>query len=304
MKPRCAAAAAALLSLCGAAASPPLAFPPPAEPRLLPPSQGGASGAAEPYAPLSGGAFSGPPIPWHADPLARYVWAPGANASALQIISLLPLSAAPTDGSAPGAFANLSSLLQPFPLVAVSGAGGVQLDFGLELAAWIEFDSPDLSAADLAAVTLGVSEYTEYEVTNLGDKVGVPVAHAGAGVNGATMYRLEIPHTPPTDLYEGVRFAWLRVNSTPAAPWHITALRLVAQVKPTNWGGAFAAPGDDLLSRIWYIGAYCVKVNLLSDQFGSILIFRGDRYSWTGSLFFEPTPPDSARSSHSIQSHR
>jgi hypothetical protein len=238
--------------------------------------------AADVYAALGRGAFYVPPIPWHADPLARYVWAPGANASALQIISLLPLSAAPTDGSAPGAFANLSSLLQPFPLVAVSGAGGVQLDFGLELAAWIEFDSPDLSAADLAAVTLGVSEYTEYEVTNLGDKVGVPVAHAGAGVNGATMYRLEIPHTPPTDLYEGVRFAWLRVNSTPAAPWHITALRLVAQVKPTNWGGAFAAPGDDLLSRIWYIGAYCVKVNLLSDQFGSILIFRGDRYSWTG----------------------
>jgi hypothetical protein len=256
-----------------------LPLPPSAEPRLLAPADGGASGPLEPYAPLSGGAFSGPAIAFHADPLARYVWAAGVNASALQIISLLPASADATPGSAPGAFANLSSLLQPRPLVTVSGAGGVQLDYGLELAAWIEFESPDLAPADLAAVTLGVSEYSEYEITNLGDKVGVPVAHAGAGAGGATMYRLELPHP---DLYEGVRFAWLRVNATPSAPWHVTALRLVAQVKPTSWAGAFAAPGDDALSRIWYLGAYTVKANLLSDQIGSILIYRGDRYSWTG----------------------
>ena len=71
-----------------------------------------------------------------------------------------------------------------------------------------------------------------------------------------------------------MRFAWLSVNATPAAPWHVTGFRLVAQVKPTNWGGAFAAAGDDLLSKIWYACAYTVKVNLLSDQFGSILIYR------------------------------
>jgi len=254
-----------------------LPLPPSAEPRLLAPADGGASGPLEPYLPLSGGAFTGPAIPFHADPLARYEWAAGVNESALQIISLLPASATLTPGTAEGAFANVSSLLAPRPYVTVSGAGGVQLDYGLELAAWIEFESPDLAPADVAAVTLSVSEYSEYEITNLGDKVGVPVVYAGAG--GATMYRLELPHP---DLYEGVRFAWLRVNSTPSAPWHVTTLRLVAQVKPTNWGGAFAAAGDDALSRIWYLGAYTVKANLLSDQIGSILIYRGDRYSWTG----------------------
>jgi len=255
------------------------ALPPSAEPRLLPPSSGGASGPLEPYAPLFGGAFTGPPIPFHADPLARYVWAADVNASALQIFSLLPASVEVTAGSSDGAFSNASSLLAPFPLVTVAGAGGLQFDFGVEAAAWIEFESPDLSPADLAALTLSVSEYSEYEVTNLGDKVGVPAAHAGGGARGASLYRLELPHP---GLYEGVRFAWLRVNSTPATPWHITALRLVAQVKPQNWRGAFAAPGDELLAQIWYLGAYCVKVNLLSDQFGSILIYRGDRFSWTG----------------------
>jgi hypothetical protein len=61
----------------------------------------------------------------------------------------------------------------------------------------------------------------------------------------------------------------------PSSNFRITALRLVCQVKPQNWAGKFAAAGDDKLSRIWYLGAYTVKVNLLADQFGSILIYRG-----------------------------
>ncbi len=63
----------------------------------------------------------------------------------------------------------------------------------------------------------------------------------------------------------------------PSRNFCITALRLVCQVKPQNWAGKFAAAGDDKLSRIWYLGAYTVKVNLLADQFGSILIYRGKR---------------------------
>ena len=113
---------------------------------------------------------------------------------------------------------------------------------------------------------------------------------------------------PPPGLYEGIRFAWINMTTTPSRPFHITALRLVCQIKPQNWAGKFAAAGDDKLSRIWYLGAYTVKVNLLADQFGSILIYRGtkiraqiqiisnsriynptlnprpsgDRFSWTG----------------------
>ena len=233
----------------------------------------------EPYAPLSGGAFSGAPLKFHPDPLGTYVWAAGVDASKLQIFSLLPEAVSLTPGSAMNAFTNASSLLAPAPSVLVSGFGGLFFDFGCETAAWIEFESGDLGAADAATITLSVSEYNEYGSTNLGAKTGVPIAHPKNDGSNVTMYRLELPHP---DLFEGVRFAWLRVNATPATPWHITAVRLVAQIKPTNWGGAFASPGDDNLSRLWYLGAYTVKVNLLSDQFGSILVYRGDRYSWTG----------------------
>lgn len=63
--------------------------------------------------------------------------------------------------------------------------------------------------------------------------------------------------------------------------WTISNVRLVCQIKPTNYTGSFKA-SDSLLTRIWYTGAYTVKLNLLPHQFGSILVDRGDRISWTG----------------------
>src|SRR5260370_11511029 len=63
--------------------------------------------------------------------------------------------------------------------------------------------------------------------------------------------------------------------------WHITGIRLVCQTKPANYNGSFSC-SDPMLNRIWYAGGYDVKLNLLSDYFGAILIDRGDRISWTG----------------------
>jgi hypothetical protein len=232
----------------------------------------------EPYLPLNGGSFSGPPIPFHPDPLAQYVWSNDVNASILQQYTLSPVSVMLTPDTQNGAFTNIDSILTGNSTsVKISGPGGIQLDYGVEGACWIEFESPSLQAVDLPAVTLSVGEANEYCITNLGPKVAVPIPHDIG--NGLTMYRLEIPHVPASDLYEGVRFAWIRVNSTPLTPWEITSVKLQCQIKPTNWGGAFEAEGDPMLSKIWYTGAYTVKVNLLSDQFGSILIFRGDRFS-------------------------
>lgn len=233
----------------------------------------------EPFPYLSGGNFSGPLLKYHCDPLGQYQWGAGVNQSQLQVF-YLPPSGISLYGDTPAAsFLNYEALLQPnTSSVTVAGAGGLVFDMGCETASWIEFDSPDLNSTSpqSAFVTVGVSEYNEYEITNLGPKVGKPIPYARAG--GYTTWRLE----PNPGLYEGVRFAWLWVNATPSSPWTITAVRAVAQIKPTNWGGAFEAVGDDMLSRIWYNGAYTVKVNLLSDQFGSILIYRGDRFSWTG----------------------
>ena len=218
----------------------------------------------EPYPYLSGGQFVGQPLPFTADPLSNYVWATDVNASQLQVVFVLPTSASLVTGTPVSSFVGYDSITLPGASVTVSGPGSLQLYFNVELAGWLEFDSPDLLPADAALITMSSSEYNQPEITNLGFKTAVPVAYPRG--DGNTTYRLE---TNP-GLYEGIRFGWLALNSTPSAPWHITAFRCVAQVKPTNWGGAFAAAGDDMLSKIWYAAAYTVKANLLSDQIGAV----------------------------------
>lgn len=119
------------------------------ESRVLPPPPRDRS--LDPYPYLSGGAFTGPALPFTPDPLGRYQWNGAVNASQLQVFYLLPETVTLMPGTAPASFVGWESLSQPWPSVLVSGAGSLQFDFGVENAAWLEFDSPDLapSAADL-----------------------------------------------------------------------------------------------------------------------------------------------------------
>ena len=99
-------------------------------------------------------------------------------------------------------------------------------------------------------------------------------------------------------LYEGVRFAWLcfavrcpwtggdaapAPTVTPPAikPWRITALRLVAKFQPVSYTGSFAS-SDERLEKVWYTGAYGIRANMQGNDFGSILIDRGDRSAFQG----------------------
>lgn len=59
---------------------------------------------------------------------------------------------------------------------------------------------------------------------------------------------------------------------------------MVCQVRPTNYRGSFSC-NDAELTAIWYTGAYVVKLNLLQDYFGAILMERSDRHSWTGDAY-------------------
>ncbi|MEI7505158.1 MAG: alpha-L-rhamnosidase C-terminal domain-containing protein, partial [Paludibacter sp.] len=90
------------------------------------------------------------------------------------------------------------------------------------------------------------------------------------------VYRLELND----QLYEGVRFGWIHVRKF-AKPFTIKNVRLICQIKPTNYEGSFSC-SNPMLNKIWYTGAYTVKLNFLKDYFGAILMDRGDRYSWTG----------------------
>jgi len=229
----------------------------------------GATPIPEPYPYVSSGSFAGPTVPLSPDPLVAYRWANPKATDGLEIyLQKLFTITADTNSS----FANLQSLTTDNPNVTVQGAGSIQLDFGRESAAWLEFDSPDLAGN----VEMSISEYNLPEINMVGGAHNVKTL---APVKYGNTYRLELN----SQLYEGVRFGWIHVRSF-TSPWHITGVRLVCQTKPANYNGSFSC-SDPMLTRIWYVGAYTVKLNLLKHDFGAILADRGDRISWTGDAY-------------------
>ncbi len=228
----------------------------------------GFSPAPQPYAYLSG-SFSGDKVPESPDPLIAYRWNEPKASDELEIYTLKPVTVSSDN---PASFENLHSLTRKSPDVLVKGSGSIMLDFGQVNAAWLEFDSEDLNGT----VEMSISEYKEPAILNAGAqnriKTLVPVQHGNT-------WRLELND----ELYEGVRYGWIHVR-TFDQPWHINNVRLVCQIKPTNYNGSFAC-SDPELTRIWYTGAYGVKLNLLKDFFGAILMERSDRFSWTGDAY-------------------
>lgn len=220
----------------------------------------------EPYALLHGGRFDGPTVLESPDPLVRYRWTDPKSCDSLQVYTLSPVA---SFTETPASFRSAGIPAGQQDSIMVEGVGSIRFDFGVESAAWLEFDSPDLTGA----VEMSISEYNEPAIVNTGPahrfKTFQPRRHGNT-------YRLELN----SELYEGVRFGWIHVRAF-ERPWHITAIRAICQVKPTNYVGSFSC-NDSMLTRIWYTGAYSVKANFCKDYFGAILMDRGDRISWTG----------------------
>ena len=159
--------------------------------------------------------------------------------------------------------------------ITVKGNGNITFDFGVEFAAWLEIESPDLDGA--ANVTLSVSEYNLPQIVNRGPESPEKTANPVKISNG--VYRLELN----SELYEGVRFGFVHIGGF-VREFHITSVRLICRLKPSNYSGSFSCD-NEMLSRIWYTAAYVVRLNLKKDHIGAILIDRGDRYSWTGDAY-------------------
>jgi hypothetical protein len=196
------------------------------------------------------------------DPIINYTWPNPKATDGLESYSLQPVN---WIESKPASF-NTDDFKKNNKII-VNGTGDVRFDFGQTNAGWLEFDSPDLSGN----VEMSISEYNQPPnyASNYPPKTLSPKKHGNT-------YRLELN----PDLYEGVRFGWIHVRSF-SKTWHITSVRLICQVRPTNYNGSFSC-SDTTLTRIWYTGAYTVKLNLLKDYLGAILMNRTDRFSWTG----------------------
>ena len=226
------------------------------------------SPAPQPYEYITG-KHTGEKVPLSPDPLIDLRWENPQADDELQIYTLKPV-VIQTD--APESFENLMSLKKNQSNVVVKGTGSIMMDFGQENAAWLEFDSDDLSGD----VSMSISEYNEPAILNEGAQNRIKTL---TPIKYGNTYRLELND----ELFEGVRFGWIHVN-TFEKQWHIDNVRLVCQIKPTNYRGSFSC-SDPLLTQIWYTGAYGVKLNLLKDYFGAILMDRSDRFSWTGDAY-------------------
>ncbi len=222
-----------------------------------------------PYQPLHGGGFTGPAVPLSPDPLVRYQWPDQHTTNDLQYYLLRPVSVFTDE---PGAFDGLKSASKRHCNITVRGTGSLRFDFGVESAAWLEFDSPDLNLDvpdKSGAVEMGISEFTAPAWENC---IAAPTRI------GSHTYALKLKGKFD---YNGVRFGSIYVRSFDGHPWHITNVRLVCQIKPTNYKGSFSC-SDPMLTKIWYVGAYTVKLNLEQNLIGAILMDRGDRVPWTG----------------------
>lgn len=205
--------------------------------------------------------------PFSPDPLFNYQWPNPADTGELEIFPLLAVSFTATN--------NASFNTHDFKSnnsITVNGTGSIRFDFGQTNAAWLEFDADSMPDS----VTMSISEYNEPAILNAGAlnrfKTLAPVRHGNT-------YRLELN----PQLYEGVRFGWIHVLKH-TAPWRIKNVRLVCQVKPVNYRGSFSS-SDTMLNKIWYTGAYTVRLNLMQDYLGAILMERSDRISWTGDAY-------------------
>jgi hypothetical protein len=219
----------------------------------------------EPYKSVSG-KFSGNKISESPDPLVGYRWNKTSAEDDLEIYILKPQSIL-SDQPGNVQFGKGNTLP-----IKVNGPCDLMFDFGQENAGWLEFDSENLDGK----VEMSISEYNEPAVLNTGAQNRIKTL---TPIKYGSTYRLELNK----EFYEGVRFGWIHIRSL-NRPCTITDVRLVCQVKPTNYQGSFSC-GDSTLTRIWYTGAYTVKLNFQKDFFGAILMERSDRFSWTGDAY-------------------
>lgn len=226
----------------------------------------------EPYKTVSGGDFTGKAIEWSPDPLSSFRFNDTRADSELNVFKAYPVKYFIDNKNS---FQNTDSVLSDKTDITVKGNGNIVFDFGIEFAAWLEIESPDLPACE--SVRLSVSEYNMPQYVNKGPqsprKTGYPKKI------GCNIYRLELN----PELYEGVRFGFLHVENY-KNDFHITSVRLICQIKPSNYDGSFYCD-NEMLNRIWYTAAYCVRTNFKKDYLSAILIDRGDRHSWTGDAY-------------------
>ena len=202
--------------------------------------------------------YDSPPVGWTSDPphAFRVTWTSSAGEPKV-------------DSSGGGSSVHANVNVQ----VDVLAPGILTLDFGVERAGWLEFNSEDLGDKEtmLSCLKCSLSEYDQ----PLAVKTKMPVKY------GNSSYRLETNSV----LYEVIRFAFVMFDPPPMLkithPIRLTNLRVVGQIRPVSYASYYSSP-DRMLTKVWYTGAYGVRLNMHQNDFGTVLIERGDRVAIQG----------------------
>jgi alpha-L-rhamnosidase len=208
----------------------------------------------QPYKPLTATKSAGSTKINSPDPLVNYKWQQPAATDLLESYTLLPKKIR-IENNAAQLIAEAKS-----SVVNITGNGIIKIDFGVVSPGWIEFDAMGLPEQTLAAIgTQPISPNKKDTLKKYGNT-----------------YRLELN----PQLYEGVRYAWIYIDHF-STPFTIKNIKLVCQAKPVNYTGSFSC-SNEVVTKMWYTGAYTVRACYQQDYMGTILDDRGDRVSFTG----------------------
>jgi len=214
--------------------------------------------APEPFEMLNGHCSNcNPERPFSPDPLVQTTWIPDTNTSELQVYRIFfpeNYTASPQN-----AFKGLEMLSkhkaeEGSHILQVSKSATLMLDFGVEIAGWFEFISPNLGASNVT-VRAGLSEFNS----------PYPGKTKEVKQYGSSTFRLETND----ELYEGVRFTWLFFDFPgdhglrAVDPLVISNVSLVGKVKPVNYTGSLES-SDAALNKVWYTGSLLMSSKLFA----------------------------------------
>jgi alpha-L-rhamnosidase len=153
-------------------------------------------------------------------------------------------------------------------------SAGVLLDFGRELQGYVELFTPMTPDKDPVRVRVRLGESASEAMAELGGKQNAQNDHAIRDQAVTLPWLGKITVGP-----SGFRF--VRIDAIDAQhPAQLSQVRAALQIRDIPYVGTFQCD-DELLNRIWRVGAYTVHLNMQDYLWDGI---KRDRLVWIGDM--------------------
>ena len=168
-------------------------------------------------------------------------------------------------------------LTQPQPPCVLTATDGkpasVVIDFGVELAGYVEIFTPIVNSKTPAPIRVRFGESVSEAMSEQGER-GAQNDHAVRNFNDVTPWLGKRTYGP-----SGFRF--VRIDSLdPKLPVSLAEVRAVLQLRDVPRLGSFKCD-DEKLNRIWDVGAYTVHLNMQEYLWDGV---KRDRLVWIGDM--------------------